>query len=113
MISAFGVVHKSFNKLGPKLAQAESAMPGAFSNKASMDQRIKGNYAFLRHTSGNTSKVKNYVFDPGKSKAREIPKQGPKPGPEALKYARQDKDVARAMVTAAGNRSKRKGRVLP
>lgn len=101
MRSAFGVEHgevaKAFRKVNPKLI---SSLKGASEppKTQTMDQRIKHNYAMFRGMSGGIAD-KN-----AKSSYRAF---------EGEPTARQWKDMARAQVTAAGNRSKRKGRKLP
>jgi len=89
--SAFGVVHKSFNRLQPKLLRAlpdEKKMTG-------MDERIRHNYAMYRQVAGNAGKY------------------GGKQSPESVALQREFKRTAKAQVTAAGNRSRRRGRYLP
>lgn len=88
MISAFGVEHtisKSFKKLSPKLMKASFKLEGKPRPNGGW---INENYAQWRGQAG-------------------------RPGARSLADRAKDKEGARAMVTAAGNRSKRKGRVLP
>lgn len=84
---------KSFKKLNPKLIKAETSLPPY--EKQSMDQRLKYNYSVFRSEAGFSQK-------PGK-----------KPPKAWIKDGQMGKELARVNVTAAGNRSRRKGRKLP
>jgi hypothetical protein len=106
MISAWGIEHgevsKSFRKLAPKLASVNQGLQRAtpVSRNQDMGGRLKENYSQWRHSAGQT----------GGSK---MGRMMGKPGVSTITSARHAKEGARAMVTASGKRSKRKGRVLP
>jgi hypothetical protein len=95
VISAFGVEHtvsKAFRKLAPKL------LPSLEKEGVNLDDRIKHNYAMARIAQGTSSKKawKKIGWPEGER------------GRQAAAFKTQKE----AMVTAAGNRSKRK-RALP
>ena len=88
MLSAFGVDHgisKSFRKLEPKLLKAGAALESK--------PRAPGGWT-----------KENYIQWRG---------QAGRAGSRTHDDRLGDKEGARAMVTAAGNRSKRAGRTLP
>lgn len=87
MTSAFGIEHtvsKSFRKLAPKLVAAEQNLG---KQPVSAGVRRKENYAQWRVNAG-------------------------KPGSRFYEHRVMDKEGAQAMVTAAGNSSRRTGRKL-
>jgi hypothetical protein len=88
VISAFGIEHgisKSYKKLVPKLIKADKA----FQSRPRVNGGwVKENYVQWRAEAG-------------------------RPGLRARVHRRMDKEGAQAMVTAAGNQSKRAGRKLP
>ena len=86
---------KRFTALAPKLAGAAKSSPPAH-----MGGRVSNNYAHWRHGAGATG---------GGKMARMMGK----PGASSIASAQKAKAGARAMVSAAGNRSKRAGRYLP
>lgn len=108
-MSAFGVEHvsKSYRKLAPKLIKARKSLPAY--EKQNMDQRIKLNYAEAREDVGRFGReARKNPTKMAVQNAKEYAK-----GVDRKEWPWQPKKVTGAMVTAAGNRSKRKGRVLP
>lgn len=85
-------VNKSYTKLAPKLKRVAQSFPPD-SPYGPMHSRMKWNYAIFRDAAGN----------PGATLGR----QG------AKVRNRADKDWANGAVTAAGNITRRQGRVLP
>lgn len=105
-ISAFGVIHKSFKKLNPKLTSAFKRMkPYEAQN---MDERIKLNYVMARQDSGQAGVIaRKFGGTPISVRNAKAAAAGAPPNPW------QPKKVPKIMVDAAGKRSKRKGRKLP
>jgi hypothetical protein len=100
--SAFGVEHgisKSFKKLEPKLARANSRIQAATPNgrSQSLEGRFQENYAQWRGSAGRAGS--NQMFG--------------KPGASKIKIAQGSKEGAGAMVTGIGNMTRRAGRLVP
>lgn len=93
VISAFGIVHKSFTKMEPKLLRARKAI-GAHNKTKTMEERTRSNYVIYRNRAGSMGRA---------GFSREI---GQKVG--ADQSAR-----AKAMLKASGSINRRKPRVLP
>lgn len=92
MISAFGVVHKSFSRMRPKYVKVVERQAGRMKDH-SMADRVRYNYAGMRLGSGDFSRMN---LD----------------GQEKV-LGRKIKEYSNAQVTAAGSMSSRKRKALP